>query len=230
MCQLYYVPILHKIADFGSLAPTISEKGITLLGEDAWQEHQQVIANFWTSLSNFFKEINVSGWKIYQDGMVAEGELAKKIVDEAVRKGSKNYEIIQRMLAKGAKIVRTEDIDLLKAELRNITALAQAKTFANKALAYARYRWEKERLLKKRDSYIAKRINETLKEGETGVLFIGAEHKILPHLAKDIKIIQVKNRKKIQAYQRSLLIPKNKDKLALLAQYLSSPIDGEGYG
>ena len=196
MRQLYYIPIIHGISDFGSLAPTVSEKGATLMGKDAWQEHQQVIADFWNSLANFFQLQNVKGWKIFQDGMAAEGELAHKIVDEATKKGSANHEIIQNTLKKGAIIVKTEDIDLLKAELRNITALANAKTFAGKTVAYARYQWEKERLLKKRDLFIAKRINETLKEKDIGVLFIGAEHEVLPHLAKDIKVIEVKERQK----------------------------------
>lgn len=224
MRQLYYVPIIHVTEDFGSLAPTINKKGAAILGKNAWQTHQQVIANFWSSLADFFKKVDVSGWKVYQDGMAADGEIAKKIVNEASIKGSKNYQVVQSMLAKGAFIIKTEDIILLKTELENIASLAKAKTFAEKTLAYVRHRWEKDRLTKKRDSFIAGRINETLKDGETGVLFIGAEHHILPLLSKDIKVIEVKDRQKVQSYQKGLLSRKKTDNFTALAQYLSSPI------
>jgi hypothetical protein len=40
--------------------------------------------------------------------------------------------------------------------------------------------------------FIAHRINDTLGEGETGILFIGASHEILPLLSKDIEVITVK--------------------------------------
>jgi len=45
--------------------------------------------------------------------------------------------------------------------------------------------------LQERDEYIASRINNTLKDEENGVLFIGAEHNVIPGLAKDIEVIDL---------------------------------------
>ena len=45
-------------------------------------------------------------------------------------------------------------------------------------------------LLNRRDEYIASRINETLVEGELGLLFLGLNHRIEGRLASDITLIQ----------------------------------------
>jgi hypothetical protein len=45
-----------------------------------------------------------------------------------------------------------------------------------------------EDLLHRRDLYIAKRIRETLREGETGILFIGLLHKVDEKLCQDMEI------------------------------------------
>ena len=47
---------------------------------------------------------------------------------------------------------------------------------------------EVQELLKKRDEFIAQRIEETLKEGEIGVLFIGLMHRVDEILRADISV------------------------------------------
>jgi len=42
--------------------------------------------------------------------------------------------------------------------------------------------------MENRDTFIAKTISSTLKDGETGLLFIGASHNVIPKIAKDIEI------------------------------------------
>ena len=44
-------------------------------------------------------------------------------------------------------------------------------------------------LLHQRDKYIAPRINETLCQGESGILFLGLLHKLEEWLDKDIHVI-----------------------------------------
>ena len=93
-------------------------------------------------------------------------------------------------------------------------------------MAYLKYRLAKNRLLRKRDNYIAKRIDETLTQGEVGILFLGAYHNIIPKLAKDIRLIEVKEVEKIRGYQKSLLsFRKNKEEFARLAKYLVSAVE-----
>ena len=45
-------------------------------------------------------------------------------------------------------------------------------------------------LLDRRDEYISKRINETLLNGEMGLLFLGLNHRIEGKLPSDITLIQ----------------------------------------
>jgi len=90
MRTLVYIPVIHTSADLGSLAEDITKKGIADLGEDVWKEHRRAIEGLWDAISHYFDSIDVSRIKIYQDGMVAEGEVGQKIVEEGVKSGSKN--------------------------------------------------------------------------------------------------------------------------------------------
>ncbi|HNY33468.1 MAG TPA: hypothetical protein PKK68_02315 [Methanothrix soehngenii] len=49
----------------------------------------------------------------------------------------------------------------------------------------------KDRLLLERDLFIARAIDATLPEGETGLLFIGAAHDVLSKLAGDIEVLSL---------------------------------------
>ena len=68
-------------------------------------------------------------------------------------------------------------------------------------------------------------INETLGEGEIGIIFIGAQHDIIPRLSRDIEVHELKEREELQRYQRTLLYARRKKaQFEELARYLSSPI------
>lgn len=81
------------------------------------------------------------------------------------------------------------------------------------------------RARKKRKSiyFIARTINETLQDGETAVLLIGAYHNVFPHLSKDILVKEVKEQEKVKAYFDELIQGTDKNKFEELAKYLISP-------
>ena len=225
MKKLIYVPIIHMSADLGSIANHVDKRGIVVFGEEFWKKHRETISGFWDSIVKYFTNLEVKDFKIYQDGMVADAEVGQKIVEEGVKSGSKNYEIIDDLLKKGAVLVKTEDFALVKEERDRIVKITQAATTTQKLIAYLKYKLAKNRLLKKRDNYIAKRIDETLDYGETGILLIGAYHDIIPKLAKDIQVIEVKEARKISRYQNLLLSArKNKLEFEELNKYLISPV------
>jgi len=225
MRKLIYVPIIHMSADLGSIANHVDKRGIAGFGEEFWKRHRETISGFWDSISDYSANLEVKDLRIYQDGLVADGEVGKKIVEEGVKAGSKNYEIIDDLIKRGAILVQTEDFPLVKEERDRIVKITQAKTTTAKLIAYFKYRLAKNRLLKKRDKYIAKRIDETLKHGETGILFMGAYHDIIPKLAKNIQITASKDVWKVRDYQSSLLsFRRNKEEFHRLAEYLVSPI------
>ena len=225
MKKLIYVPIIHMSADLGSIANHVDKRGIAVFGEEFWKKHRETISGFWDSIVKYFSNLEVNDFKIYQDGMVADAEVGQKIVEEGVKSGSKNYEIIDDLLKKGAVLVKTEDFALVKEERDRIVKITQAATTTQKLIAYLKYKLAKNRLLKKRDNYIAKRIDETLDYGETGILLIGAYHDIIPKLAKDIQVIEVKEARKISRYQNLLLSArKNKLEFEELNKYLISSV------
>ncbi len=224
MRKLLFAPILHSAADLGSIASDVTSKGIKLIGPEKWEKHLHTIDLFWDSIKNYFYESNVKGLKIFQDSLVAEGETGEKIVNEAASRGSRNYAIIRDLTSKGAKIMKTEDLSLVKKEAIYIIELAKSKNLIKKFIAYLRYKLSKGNLLKKRDEFIAKTINKSLGEGETGVLFLGAFHNVVSKLAKDIKVIELKEKEKVAQYQKIYYLKAKEKKVSELSEYLTAPI------
>lgn len=226
MRTVIYVPTIHTSADLGSIAKDVTKRGIADLGEDIWREHKKTVDGFWNVISRYFDLIDVSGMKIYQDGMVAEGEVGKKIVEETSKAGSKNYELVSKLLKRGALLVKTEDFKLVKEECDRLLAITQAKSIIQKLIAFTKYKFIKNRLLNKRDKVIANRIDETLNHGETGIIFIGAYHDIERRLPKNIQIKKIKDTKKVREYHKLLpFYQKHKKRFDELGGYLISKVD-----
>ena len=192
MRKLYLVPILHMSADMGSLASTLDETAKAELGQEVWQKHKEAVSTFWDSIRQFFDALDVKGFKIFQDGMVANGADGLRIIKEGISQGSKNFEIIGKLLGRGVVLVKTEDPVLVKQEYAYIAKIAHSKSPKEKEVWALRYKVAQGRLLRQRDDFIAKRIKGTLGEGETGILFIGAYHDILSRLPEDIQVVRVK--------------------------------------
>lgn len=226
MKTLIYVPAIHSSADLGSLAKDVTKRGIAGLGEDFWKEHIKTVDDFWDVVAQYFNSINVSGMRIYQDGMVADGEIGRKIVEEGIKAGSKNYKLVSRLLERGAILVKTEDFKLVKEERDRLLTVTQAKSIGQRLASFMKYKLTKSRLLGKRDDFIAKRIDETLAHGETGILFIGAYHNIKEKLPKTIHITEIKDIQKVKKYHQ--LLPfrnKRKKRFEELSKYLVSKVE-----
>jgi len=225
MRTLIYVPVIHTGADLGSIAEHVAKKGIASLGQELWEKHRKTVEGFWNVISNYFDSIDVKGVKIYQDGMVADNEVGRNIVEETVKAGSKNYQLVLRLLERGAVLVKTEDFKLVKQEYDRLIAITQAKSITRKIIAFIRYKLVKAVLLNKRDAFIAKRIEQTLKADEKAILFIGAFHNIKKRLPKDIQIKEVKDAAKVKRYQKLLpFYNKNGKQFDELGKYLVSEV------
>lgn len=223
MKTLLYVPVIHSNVDLGSLAGEVAKQGISDLGKDFWQEYVETVERFWDSIFCYFESIDVSGMKIYQDGMVAEGEIGGKIVEEGLKSGSRNYELVSKLINRGAILVKTEDFKLVKEERDRIVAITRAKSISGKLAAFIKYKLVKKRLLKKRDDFITKRIDDTLKHGDKGVLFIGAFHDIKKGLSNKYLIKEIKSIDKVREYQKLLPFShKRREQFQELGRYLVS--------
>lgn len=190
MRKLILIKIIHTSADMGSMGEGLVKEGMAKIGREKWLENQRKIEKFWDDLE---KEIDGLGLdysktRIYQDGLPCGGELGFRIVRETADKGSKNYQIVRKLIERGATVEATESPELLRKEYEHIKALITAMTPEEKTNAARRYDQIKDELLQERDAYIAKAIDATLKDNETGLLFIGAVHNVIPRLAKDIEV------------------------------------------
>ncbi len=230
MRKLLYVPIIHNEADLGSLAKGIEERARAVIGASSWQKHKEIVRLYWQAIARYWDEKDVAGIKIFQDAMVADGEVGKKIVQSLAKDGSINHQIIEQLLERGATLIKTEDAALLKEEYFLTKELAEKKSDSFRCLSH--YKEQKDRLLKARDGYISKRINESLEEGKTGVCFLGAYHQIIPTLARDIDVIALKDPEKVRAYAQKYISKQWEGEANRLGRYLIAPIQieaGEKY-
>ena len=225
MRNLIYMPIIHASADLGLIGAEVSKKGKDIVGEKAWDEHRDTILGFWGSVARYFDSLEINEIKIYQDGLVMDGDVGSKVVSDGVKRGSKNYEIVSKLIDRGARLVGTEDFALVKREYDYLIRIANAKGKIKKIFAALNYKIHKKKLLEERDKFIAQNIDRTLGAQETGILFLGADHEITSKLPKDIKVIELKERGKIKEYQSQFISGKDKDKLGQSAEFLSSPIN-----
>jgi len=223
MRKLIYIPIIHTSADLGSLAEDINKRNINDLGKEFWEKYKNIVDRFWMSVSLYCDSIDAEGIKIYQDGMVAGGEVAKSIVDEVAKSGSKNFEIVSALIKRGAILEKTEDLKLIKEERDSLVAIIHAKSVSKKIISFLKYKMIKKDLLNKRDSFIVKRIVETLNDNETGIIFIGAYHNVKKRLPGNIMVTEVKNIEKVKEFQKIMpFYNKNKKRFDELSSYLIS--------
>ncbi len=193
--KLIHVSIVHAQTDLGSAAEKLGAIAAEILSAKGWHRHQSEVAAFWERLRTVLpekieKELGGQTWaklRIYQDGLPAGGETARRIVEEMAEKGSPNYQIVSGLLKRGAQIEQTEHPVLLEEEYRLIRNIVAASGPDERERAEQAYRARSEALLAERDRFIAQRIDESLKETEVGLLFIGASHRVIAYLPEDIR-------------------------------------------
>jgi hypothetical protein len=181
MRVLIHFPIIHSPQDLGTLNTAVNQSRT----EQQVQQHHAAIEQFWTMIATTIEglRLNYNGLKLYQDGLPVCGK-EKEIVAEVAATGSQNYTLLQSMLDQGAILMGTESAELLLQEHALMTELLQS---GEKRLSTLE---TEQILLKRRDDYIAQRINDTLHDNEMAILFLGFLHNIEGKLSNDIVLIQ----------------------------------------
>lgn len=216
--------MIHTEIDLGSLGPDLGRRGEVISGEKGWADHRETVVKFWDAVSGFFKSVDVEGMKLYQDGVLAGGEMGMSVVNKVAADGSRNFQLLLELIEKGAKLMKTESEDFLITEYQRILDLSKAESFYGKSKALIRYRLGKKELTRKRDAYIAQTIAGTLEEGESGVLFMGAYHEVVKELPHDITVFSLKDRYKLLEYIRNVAIGKDSKNYRDLEEYVAAPI------
>jgi hypothetical protein len=189
MRQLIYVPVIHSEADMGSMAEPLKKEFTEQFGVHVWKEHVKAVDEMWEGIAKKLNgaDFNVSQVRIYQDGLPICGR-EMDIVRDVAAQGSQNHRLVLSLVERGAHLEGSEDAKLLLKEYRYIKSITDEPDPKRKLWKARWLRWPRKRLLIQRDRFIAQRIAQTLKEGETGVLFAGLTHRIDKHLPKDVKV------------------------------------------
>jgi hypothetical protein len=187
--SLIYLPIIHTQADMGALKESVVRATIEKLGRAGLARKASAIDRIWTEIEAAIDALNLpfDRVRLYQDGLPVCGR-ETEIVTELAQGGSRNHQLLLRLMAKGATLMGTESADLLVREYQAAKQSLAGRAPRAAGVAAARQA-QSEDLLKRRDQFIAQRLNETLKQGETGILFLGMLHAVERYLQPDIKVI-----------------------------------------
>ncbi|MBI4644121.1 MAG: hypothetical protein HY743_10470 [Deltaproteobacteria bacterium] len=186
---LYYFPIIHTQADMGALKESVVRETLEKMGRIGFNRKMAAIDRFWTEVERAIEALALSfeSVRLYQDGLPVCGREAE-IVMELARTGNRNHQLLLRLMSRGATIMGTESADLLVQEYQMAKQSLAARPPRAAGVA-ARRRALTDALLQRRDRFIAQRINDTLKPGETGILFLGMLHSLEGYLHQDVKVI-----------------------------------------
>lgn len=186
---LVYLPIIHTQADMGALKESVVRATLEKIGRAGLSRKTAAIDKVWAEIERAIAGLNLSfdRVRLYQDGLPVCGR-EMEIVTELAQAGSRNHQLLLRLLARGATLMGTESADLLVQEYQLAKQSLTARPPRAAGVA-AHRRTLSEALLQRRDQFMAQRINDTLQPGETGILFLGMLHALEPYLHKDVRVI-----------------------------------------
>ncbi len=186
---LIYLPIIHTQADMGALKESVVRATLEKMGRAGLLRKTAAIDKVWTEIERVIDALALSfdRVRLYQDGLPVCGREAE-IVTELAQAGSRNHQLLLRLMAQGAVLMGTESGDLLVQEYQLAKQSLTARPPRAAGVAAPR-RALSEALLKRRDQFMAQRINDTLKPGETGILFLGMLHSLERYLHQDVEVI-----------------------------------------
>ncbi|SJZ58449.1 hypothetical protein SAMN02745126_01732 [Enhydrobacter aerosaccus] len=193
MRRIVHVPIVHSQTDLGPIQDRVRQAYIDKGGEQAWRASREALAQFWKALEQVMDHLPVdyARLRIYQDGLPVCGQ-EERIVRDLAEQGGANYRILQKLAGRGARIEGTEDPDLLRKEYELIMNSSLGPSGGEAASADdAEKSMVLRDLLDRRDRFIAARIDKTLQEGETGLLFLGAMHNATAMLPESIEVLSL---------------------------------------
>ena len=176
MARLVYVPVVHSIAEMGSAADAYQAAFAARYGERKLAERSTEFDAIWRAIGEGIRSLRLDLKRVnlYQDSLPICGH-ERALVHEIASHGSRNHQLLEALADSGDSLVGTESPSLLLDEYRLIQS--PERTEAQGAA-----------LLDARDHFIAGRVDETLSEGRTGILFIGALHHVAKFLPKRISV------------------------------------------
>jgi hypothetical protein len=187
---LMHFPIVHTHEDMGTLSTSVQQATIHKLGRRGTRQKSKVIDSLWTDIERKIDFLNLSYKKVrlYQDGLPVCGREIQ-IIDELAKAGGRNHRLLLRLMDRGAALMGTESLELLMEEYALAKGVWNLTDLPKRSRVEASRKADLNSLLKRRDQFIARRINDTLYPGETGILFLGMLHSVDDKLDGDIRVV-----------------------------------------
>lgn len=165
--KLFFVPVIY-------------------LGEGLEEEYTLKVNKYWEQVSKQIAELALKLGevkRVYHELVAASGEEGGKSIKEL---NSSSYNIVQACLEKKAQLEALEDADLLMEYMDwsrcLMIGLQNPKVISKVYESYAE-------VGKKRNEYIARKIDETLKEDEIGIALMRENHQV--QFPADIQVFYV---------------------------------------
>lgn len=179
MRALIYVPIVHSEVDLGTMAGEVRRRFQEAFGAEEWTRRFASVEAMWDGLCSKLRALPLvwSRTRLYQDGLPMCGR-EHEINRDLAAKGSRNHQLLVELMERGASLMGTESPALMVREYRRIQRLVQASQQRTPDSLVEELRHEGEALLRERDSFVASRIDATLEQGETGIVFLGLLHRV----------------------------------------------------
>lgn len=174
MRRVIVIPVVHNLADLGSLAESVRRHYLERFGPAVWNQREQAVARLWDDIRKSIGALDLDyrRLRVYQDGLPVCGK-ELQIAEELAGAGSLNHQLVVELVRKGAIVMGTEDPQLLIREYQ--LQRAQVGLPAG-SQGPSPPPGEAAELLAARDRFIAERIAATLPDADTGLLFLGAAH------------------------------------------------------
>ncbi len=171
------------------MAGKLEEAYVGHFGRRRWEEHSRAVSALWDAVRDqvMALELPRSQLRIYQDGLPFCGR-ELQIVREVARTGSANFRLVLDLVDQGAHLEGTEDPALLLREVETMRQLAAVRDPEAREVAARGLDEAARQGLEARDRFVAGRINETLADGECGLLFMGLKHQVEQYLDPDIAV------------------------------------------
>ena len=114
MKRVIFIPVIHNLADLGSLAESVRAHYLEHFGPAVWQQRERAVEELWNDIRRAIDALHLDYGqvRIYQDGLPVCGK-EEQIVHELAGAGSLNHQLVLELMGKGAVLVGTEDPQLL---------------------------------------------------------------------------------------------------------------------
>lgn len=187
--RLVHIPIIHTEADMGGLGEELRKAALKKLGLRGWRRKQELVNRMWEMIEAVVRGVDPARGtvRLYQDGLPECGR-EFEIVMELAGAGSRNHRLLLQLVEKGAILMGTESPLLLVQEYQLITQMKAVLHEGGRSAPCEGHKTMSRRILMDRDRHIANRINTTLGDGETGILFLGMLHSLDGLIDQDIMV------------------------------------------